>query len=72
MDAKTLAELETKIAALRKEREETSKIKLAARAKARDLSEQILVLERQLPPTKARNAIRMSVEPAKISAKPKA
>lgn len=71
MDAKTLAELETKIAALRKEREEASKIKLAARAKARDLSAQILVLERQLPPKKKRAGIRMSVEPAKVAVAPK-
>jgi chromosome segregation ATPase len=71
MDAKELASLEAEIAKLRAERELIGTERNKLRERARTLSAEILVLERQLPPKKKRAGIHMSVEPARVKVRPK-
>jgi hypothetical protein len=71
VDAKELASIEAAISKLRGEREAIGVERNKLRERARSLSAEILVLERQLPPKKKRAGIHMSVEPARVKVRPK-
>lgn len=82
MTVDELKVLEAQIAEKRAAREAANRDRLAARDKARALSDDIRTLERQLPPKKTRNQIkntqppggteiRMTVRPATVGFVPK-
>ena len=63
--------LEKQISAKREERERFNQQAVAAKVKAKALSEDIRKLEAQLPPPKQRRGITMKVEPATMKITPR-